>query len=119
MEKMYESSTSQVVKLGKRPASSSATLEKRSKKRATEGEEETHGIIQLKVKSQEKEVIFNVKRSTKMEKILRMFCEKARVEYRTMNFFIDGHSFPVNKTADELHLSNGDEIEAHGWQTGA
>lgn len=49
---MYESSTSQGVQLGKRPASSPAPLEKRGKKRATEGEGESHGIIQLTVKSQ-------------------------------------------------------------------
>lgn len=59
-DKMYESSTSQGVKLGKRPASSSATLEKRSKKRAVEVEEETHGIIKLTVKSQVKFIFSRV-----------------------------------------------------------
>ncbi|XP_074341507.1 small ubiquitin-related modifier 1-like [Apium graveolens] len=118
MDKMFESSSSQ-GHLGKRPASSSAALEKRGKKRATEGQEESQRQISLTVKSQDKEVHFQVKRSTSMEKILRKFCEKARLEYRTMKFFMDSQSFPVNSTADELHLNDGDEIEALGWQTGA
>ncbi|WOH16388.1 hypothetical protein DCAR_0935941 [Daucus carota subsp. sativus] len=107
---MFESSSSEGAQLGKRPASTA--LENEGKKRALGPMEESHDIMTIKVKSQVKEVHFSVKRNTKLQKIFKMFCDKAQVEYRSMRFLIDGARVSPTATPEELNMRDGDEVEA-------
>ncbi|XP_017225819.1 small ubiquitin-related modifier 2 [Daucus carota subsp. sativus] len=110
MDMLFESSTSEGAELGKRPASTA--LENGGKKRASGQMEQTHDIITVVVKSQVKEVHFKVKRNTKMQKIFKMFCDKAQVEFRSMRFLIDGCRVSPTATPEELNMRDGDEVEA-------
>ncbi|KAK1381253.1 hypothetical protein POM88_027997 [Heracleum sosnowskyi] len=115
-DKMFESSTFRRVHLGQRPASSPVAPEKRGKKQATEEETETPRLISFTVKSQEKEVHYKLDRTVKLQNIIVAFCKRAQVKYSNMRFVINGARFPLTATPDELHMSDGDEIQAVGCQ---
>ncbi|XP_074341608.1 putative small ubiquitin-related modifier 8 [Apium graveolens] len=112
MDKMCESSSPRGNQLGKRPASSLSAQNRRGKKRAAEKDEELHGFILITVKSQKKEVCFKIQRTIKLQKIIKVFCDKAGLKFSTMQFLVNGSRIPLTSTADELGMSDGAEIEA-------
>ncbi|KAM7461813.1 hypothetical protein LguiA_029934 [Lonicera macranthoides] len=71
------------------------------------------------IKSQDgKEVVFKIRDNTKLKKVLTAYCSRRFLDYASSRFFINGEFFPHNKTAEELGLKDGAEIEAMVEQTG-
>ncbi|KAL1803211.1 hypothetical protein ACET3Z_031858 [Daucus carota] len=116
MDMLFESSTSEGAQLGKRPASTA--LENGGKKRASGQMEQTHDIITVVDSlSRVKEVHFKVKRNTKMQKIFKMFCDKAQAEFRSMRFLIDGCRVLPTATPEEMDKAEQPVFLDHASRT--
>lgn len=75
--------------------------------------------INLKVKGQDGcEVFFRIKRSTQLKKLINAYCERQSVDVRSMVFLFDGQRLQGEQTPEEVHMEDGDEIDAMLHQTG-
>lgn len=75
--------------------------------------------ISLKVKGQDGvEMFFRIKRSTVMKKLLKTYCDRKFLNYKSVRFLINGERFDPDKNPTDLGLSDGDEIDAMMDQAG-
>ncbi|KAK9288124.1 hypothetical protein L1049_016572 [Liquidambar formosana] len=75
--------------------------------------------VNLKVKGQDgRELFFRIKRNTQLSKLLTAYCDRLQLEYKAMQFFYNGNRFSAKKTPDQLHMEDGDEIDATMHQLG-
>ncbi|XP_022848404.1 small ubiquitin-related modifier 1-like [Olea europaea var. sylvestris] len=75
--------------------------------------------INLKVKGQDgNEVLFRIKRSTQLKKLMNAYCERQSVDFNSIAFLFDGRRLRAEQTPDELEMEDGDEIDAMLHQTG-
>ncbi|OAF64618.1 Small ubiquitin-related modifier 1 [Intoshia linei] len=75
--------------------------------------------INLKVCEQEgTEVLFKIKRTTPMRKLMKAFTEKTAMRYETSRFRFDGDPINETDTPNSLGLEDGDCIDAFAQQTG-
>ncbi|CAA2984755.1 small ubiquitin-related modifier 1-like isoform X3 [Olea europaea var. sylvestris] len=81
------------------------------------GDQSIH--INLKVKGQDgSEVVFRIKRSTQLKKLMNAYCDRQSVEFNSIAFLFDGRRLRGEQTPDELEMEEGDEIDAMLHQTG-
>ncbi|CAI9784125.1 unnamed protein product [Fraxinus pennsylvanica] len=81
------------------------------------GDQSVH--INLKVKGQDgNEVLFRIKRSTQLKKLMNAYCERQSVDFNSIAFLFDGRRLRAEQTPDELEMEDGDEIDAMLHQTG-
>ncbi|TYG62424.1 hypothetical protein ES288_D07G229600v1 [Gossypium darwinii] len=74
--------------------------------------------INLKVKGQDDEVFFRIKRSTQLKKLMNAYCDRQSVDFNSIAFLFDGRRLRGEQTPDELEMEDGDEIDAMLHQTG-
>ncbi|KAJ2228872.1 SUMO protein smt3 [Coemansia sp. RSA 1722] len=75
--------------------------------------------INLKVVSADSsEVMFKIKRSTKLEKLMQAYCSRTGKAYGTVRFLVDGERINGDTTPDVLGLEDGDAIDAMTEQIG-
>ena len=58
--------------------------------------------LNIKVTDGNNEVFFKIKRSTKLEKLMRAFCERQGKELSTVRFLFDGSRVQVGDTPDSV-----------------
>ncbi|KAJ2877365.1 SUMO protein smt3 [Coemansia asiatica] len=63
-------------------------------------------------------VMFKIKRSTKLEKLMQAYCSRAGKAYGTVRFLVDGERINGDNTPDGLGLEDGDTIDAMTEQIG-
>ncbi|KAL2466970.1 Small ubiquitin-related modifier 2 [Abeliophyllum distichum] len=81
------------------------------------GDQSIH--INLKVKGQDgSEVVFRIKRSTQLKKLMNAYCDRQSVDFNSIAFLFDGRRLRGEQTPDELEMEEGDEIDAMLHQTG-
>jgi small ubiquitin-related modifier len=75
--------------------------------------------IQLKVKNAEgKEVVFKLKSSTPLRKLMDAYCQREGLPTDGVRFLYDGERLGREQTPGELEMEEGDEIDALVEQTG-
>ena len=93
--------------------------------------------LNIKVTDGNNEVFFKIKRSTRLDKLMRAFCERQGKEFTTVRFLFDGSRVQANDTPDsvsypqapqtylklltlisQLDMSDGDTLEVHQEQIG-
>ncbi|KOO33272.1 ubiquitin-like protein smt3 [Chrysochromulina tobinii] len=84
-----------------------------------QGEEAKPNTMQLKVVSQDgTEVFFKCKPDTKLEKLMRAFCQRQGVAMESVRFLFDGNRIRENQTPNELEMEDGDSIDVVVAQVG-
>ncbi|XP_022886561.1 small ubiquitin-related modifier 1-like isoform X2 [Olea europaea var. sylvestris] len=67
------------------------------------GDQSIH--INLKVKGQDgSEVVFRIKRSTQLKKLMNAYCDRQSVEFNSIAFLFDGRRLRGEQTPDEMHF---------------
>ncbi|KAJ1668911.1 SUMO protein smt3 [Coemansia sp. RSA 1813] len=75
--------------------------------------------INIKVVSADNsEVMFKIKRSTKLAKLMQAYCVRAGKSADTVRFLVDGERINGESTPDSLGLEDGDAIDAMTEQIG-
>ncbi|KAJ1724452.1 SUMO protein smt3 [Coemansia erecta] len=75
--------------------------------------------INLKVVSADSsEVMFKIKRSTKLAKLMQAYCSRTGKAYGTVRFLVDGERVGSDTTPNDLGLEDGDTIDAMTEQVG-
>ncbi|SCM23327.1 small ubiquitin-related modifier, putative [Plasmodium chabaudi chabaudi] len=75
--------------------------------------------IQVKVRSPDgAEVFFKIKRKTKLEKLMEVYCNRLGQSIEAVRFLYDGDRIHGENTPDQLGIEDGDVIDAMVQQTG-
>ncbi|EUD68182.1 hypothetical protein C922_01200 [Plasmodium inui San Antonio 1] len=75
--------------------------------------------IQVKVRSPDgAEVFFKIKRKTKLEKLMEVYCNRLGQSMEAVRFLYDGDRIHGDNTPDQLGIEDGDVIDAMVQQTG-
>mmetsp|Transcript_35541 Transcript_35541/g.68122 ORF Transcript_35541/g.68122 Transcript_35541/m.68122 type:complete len:96 (-) Transcript_35541:390-677(-) len=75
--------------------------------------------LNIKVKdSDNNEVHFKVKKTTKFEKIMEAFCKKKGVDKANTRFIFDGQRINGQQTPNDLDMEDDDTIEVMMEQVG-
>ncbi|KID96248.1 Small ubiquitin-related modifier, SUMO, partial [Metarhizium majus ARSEF 297] len=64
------------------------------------------------------EMVFKVKRSTKLEKLMNAFCDRQGQSPNSVRFLFEGSRVQPTETPDTLEMQDGDTIEVHQEQIG-
>ncbi|KAA8524745.1 hypothetical protein F0562_011168 [Nyssa sinensis] len=72
----------------------------------------------LSVSKDGSEVMFKIKRSTQLKKLMKAYCDRQSVELNSIAFLFDGRRIRGEQTPDELEMEDDDEIDAMLHQTG-
>ncbi|KAL3820439.1 hypothetical protein ACJIZ3_006344 [Penstemon smallii] len=69
--------------------------------------------ITLKVQNQDgNEVIFRIKRSTQLKKLMHAYCDRHAWDFNSIRFLLDGRRVRDWQTPNELELEDDDQIDA-------
>lgn len=75
--------------------------------------------IQVKVRSPDgNEVFFKIKRKTKLEKLMSVYCTRLGQSMDAVRFLFDGDRVHGDNTPEQLNIEDGDVIDAMVQQTG-
>ncbi|OCT52159.1 Ubiquitin-like protein SMT3 [Cladophialophora carrionii] len=74
--------------------------------------------LEIKVTDGNNELVFKVKGSTKLGKVVKKFCDYQGKEPETVKFLFDGERIRGGETPDDLEMENGDIIEMKSEQIG-
>ncbi|EXJ77411.1 hypothetical protein A1O3_09637 [Capronia epimyces CBS 606.96] len=74
--------------------------------------------LNIKVTDGNNEVFFKIKRSTKLEKLMKAFCERQGKDPRSARFLFEGQKVQGQDTPEILEMQDGDSIEVHQEQIG-
>ncbi|KAJ2614193.1 hypothetical protein H4S08_001816 [Coemansia sp. RSA 1365] len=75
--------------------------------------------ISIKVASSDNsEIMFKIKRSTKLAKLMQAYCARTGKSSGTVRFLVDGERINGDSTPDTLGLEDGDTIDAMTEQVG-
>ncbi|KAJ2691024.1 SUMO protein smt3, partial [Coemansia spiralis] len=69
--------------------------------------------ISIKVASSDNsEIMFKIKRSTKLSKLMQAYCTRTGKSSGTVRFLVDGERIVGDNTPESLGLEDGDTIDA-------
>ncbi|KIW67494.1 hypothetical protein PV04_06738 [Phialophora macrospora] len=74
--------------------------------------------LNIKVTDGNNEVFFKIKKSTKLEKLMKAFCERQGKDPKTARFLFEGQKVQTGDTPESLEMQDGDSIEVHQEQIG-
>lgn len=74
--------------------------------------------INIKVKTNDSEIHFRIKRSTPLSKLMNTYCEKQGKPAGSVRFMLDGARIEDHQTPDDLDMEDGDAIDAMIQQVG-
>lgn len=74
--------------------------------------------INIKVKTNDSEVHFRIKRSTPLSKLMNTYCDRQGKPHGSVRFMLDGNRVEDHHTPDDLDLEDGDTIDAMIQQVG-
>ncbi|KAJ2515009.1 SUMO protein smt3 [Coemansia sp. RSA 1939] len=98
-------------------SSNNGNSAKEEKDTKPEGTSTDHINIKV-VSADNSEVMFKIKRSTKLAKLMQAYCARAGKSFDTVRFLVDGERINGDSTPDSLGLEDGDAIDAMTEQIG-
>ncbi|KAF5121131.1 Ubiquitin-like protein SMT3 [Metarhizium anisopliae] len=74
--------------------------------------------LNIKVTDNNNQMVFKVKRSTKLERLMNAFCDRQGKSPNSVRFLFEGSRVQPTETPDDLEMQDGDTIEVHQEQIG-
>ncbi|SPO04214.1 related to ubiquitin-like protein modifier [Cephalotrichum gorgonifer] len=74
--------------------------------------------LNIKVTDNNNEVFFKIKRNTRLEKLMRAFCDRQGKKMESVRFLFEGARVQTEDTPDTLEMQDGDTLEVHQEQIG-
>jgi len=74
--------------------------------------------LNIKVTDGNNEVFFKIKRTTKLEKLMKAFCERQGKDPKTVRFLFEGSRVQTTDSPDSLEMADGDSLEVYQEQIG-
>jgi small ubiquitin-related modifier len=74
--------------------------------------------LSIRVTDSSNEVVFKLKSTTKLEKVIKAYCDRQGKNESTVRFFFDGQRIQKTDTPGELQMQDNDCIEMHEEQIG-
>ncbi|XP_049622908.1 small ubiquitin-related modifier 3-like [Suncus etruscus] len=79
----------------------------------------TQSYIQINVSGQDGSIVhFKVKMTTKMDKLMKAYCQRQGFNIENLRFFFDGQPLKPSDTPTSLRMNDNDLIDAFQNQTG-
>lgn len=83
------------------------------------GNEAQDDHIQVKVRSADgNELVFKIRKKTKLEKLMGVYCERFGLSMDAVRFLFDGERIHGDHTPENLRIEDGEVIDAMVQQTG-
>ncbi|KAK7731249.1 SUMO protein smt3 [Diaporthe eres] len=116
----YELVTISTHKLILNPCAQMSFRQHTSNSPAAEGQEAPAQTehLSIKVTDNNNELVFKIKKSTKLEKLIDSFCERHGKDPGSVRFLFEGDRIKKSDTPDSLEMEDGDTIEVFYEQTG-
>ena len=84
-----------------------------------ESSQKKSNYIKIKVVNQNaNQVMFRVKKSIQMKKLMRSFAQRTNVNLKELRFFYDGVRIKERDTPESLRMANNDMIDLFSKQDG-
>lgn len=74
--------------------------------------------LNIKVTDNNNELMFKIKKSTKLEKLMKAFCDRHGKPPGSVRFVFEGERIQESDTPDKLEMEDGDAIEVFYEQRG-
>lgn len=74
--------------------------------------------LSIKVTDNNNELVFKIKKSTEMEKLMESFCEHHGKTRGSVRFLFEGERLNGSETPDSLEMEDNDTIEVYHEQMG-
>lgn len=74
--------------------------------------------LSIKVTDDHNELIFKIKKSTQMEKLMAAFCARHGKDLDSIRFFFEGKRVQKDDTPESLKMEDADTIEVYHQQEG-
>lgn len=74
--------------------------------------------MSIKVTDNDNELVFKIKKSTRMEKLMTAFCERHGKALNSVRFIFEGKRVLTSHTPQSLEIEDGDTIEVYYEQIG-
>lgn len=74
--------------------------------------------ISIKVTDNNNEIVFKIKTSAQLNKLMQIYCDRHGKDPRTVRFLFEGERIQGSKTPDELEMEDGDTIQVFYEQQG-
>lgn len=75
-------------------------------------------FLNVKVTNGNDEIFFKIKRSTRLEKLMRAFCDRSGKAFENSRFTFDGERVKSDMTPNDLDMEDGDALEVFQEQIG-
>jgi small ubiquitin-related modifier len=82
------------------------------------GSASTSEHLNIKVKQDDSEIVFKIKRSTPLKKLMNAYCQRQSLEISQIVFLYEGSRIQMEDTPEALGIEDGDEIDAMIHQIG-
>lgn len=74
--------------------------------------------LNIKVTDNNNELMFKIKKSTKMGKLMEAFCERHGKNVNAVRFLFEGTRITGSETPESLEMEDGDTLEVYHEQQG-
>merc|ERR1711933_57865 len=74
--------------------------------------------LNIKVKQDDSEIVFKIKKSTPLKKLMSAYCQRNSLDQSQIVFLYEGQRIVAENTPDALGMEDGDEIDAMIHQIG-
>lgn len=74
--------------------------------------------LNVKVTNGNDEVFFKIKRTTRLERLMKAFCERSGKSFEASRFTFDGEKVQPGQTPNDLDMDDGDALEVFQQQIG-
>merc|ERR1711904_480759 len=68
--------------------------------------------LNIKVKQDDSEIVFKIKKSTSLKKLMSAYCQRNSLDQSQIVFLYEGQRIVAENTPDALGMEDGDEIDA-------
>merc|ERR1712190_163162 len=91
-------------------------MAEKEEKASASGSAQEH--LNIKVKQDDSEIIFKIKKTTPLKKLMNAYCSRQNLDQGQMVFLYDGERISPENTPEQLGMEDNDEIDAMIHQIG-
>merc|ERR1711990_365434 len=91
-------------------------MAEKEEKASASGSAQEH--LNIKVKQDDSEIVFKIKKTTPLKKLMNAYCSRQNLDQGQMVFLYDGERISPENTPEQLGMEDNDEIDAMIHQIG-
>merc|ERR1711990_101813 len=91
-------------------------MAEKEEKASASGAAQEH--LNIKVKQDDSEIVFKIKKTTPLKKLMNAFCSRQNLDRGQWVFLYDGERISPENTPEQLGMEDNDEIDAMIHQIG-